>query len=80
MNASNFKDTLTTICGLVFTVAGSMLALELSPKVKMFAGFAMAISGGIIGWLTGKAPSGAVKTESQVEGQNVKNPKPPMSK
>ena len=81
INSSNLKDTLTTICGLVVAVGGSLLAIEGIPSnVKAIVGVAVAVSVGVIGWLTGKSPSGAQKTDSQVVAQNVTEPKPPATK
>lgn len=70
-NASNLKDTLTTICGLVVAVGGSLLAVEgISANVKVILGIAVSVSVGIIGFLTGKAPNGSIKTDSQLKDQN----------
>lgn len=72
MNISNIKDTLTTICGLVVAVGGSLLALDGIPtNVKAIVGIAVAVSVGVIGWLTGKAPDATTKTTSQLKDQNV---------
>lgn len=71
-NTSNLKDTLTTICGLIFAVGGSLLAINGIPdNVKYIVGVAVAISGGVIGWLTGKAPNGSPKTDTQLKDQNA---------
>lgn len=76
MNTSNLKDTVTTISGLVGTVAGAVLAsgLPLSPTVKSILGLIVAISVGLIGYFTGKTPSGANKTNNQLGEQNKSNP------
>lgn len=77
--ASNLKDTLSTIAGLVFAVASAILAatasgLVLPAWLTTACGVAVAISGALIGFLTGKAPSGKAKTEEQVVASNVPDP------
>ena len=71
-NTSNLKDTVTTIAGIVATIGGSILAagVELSPTVKSVLGVAVAVSLGLIGYFTGKAPSGTVKSDNAVGEQN----------
>lgn len=81
MNNSNLKDTLTTIFGILGAISGSILAaasggLEIPPAVKAICGGVAAISVGVIGWLTGKAPNATTKTDSQVVAGNVPNPSP----
>lgn len=76
---SNLKDTLTTWCGVIFVLTSSIVGAKASgvemPSwlVAPSAGL-MAVSGGIIGFLTGKAPNATKKTDSQVEAGNVPNP------
>ena len=71
-NVSNLKDTLTTICGLIFTIGSVLLTVNGVPEnSKVIVGIAVAVSGGIIGWLTGKAPDGAAKTDNRLKDQNV---------
>jgi len=79
MNSSNIKDTLSTICGILFAIASglvtaSMSGISMPEWLPAIAGSVMAISGAIIGYLTGKAPSAAKKTESQVVDQNQLRP------
>ena len=76
MNTSNLKDTVTTIAGILASVGGTILAADvaLSPAVKTILGVAVAVSLGLIGWFTGKAPSGASKTDNQLGDQNKTNP------
>jgi hypothetical protein len=74
MNTSNLKDKVTTICGLVLVIGGSLLAVELPPNVKNAIGVAMAVAGGLIGYFTGKSPSGVIKTDNQANDQNKPNP------
>lgn len=74
MNNSNLKDKVTTICGLVFAVSTALLAIDVPPVVKTVCGVLAAVSVALIGYFTGKAPSGAQKTEGQVTEGNIKNP------
>ena len=76
INTSNLKDTVTTICGIIVAIGGSLLGagIELPVQVKSVLGVLMAISLGLIGWFTGKSPSGADKTDKQIVEQNKLNP------
>lgn len=76
---SNLKDTLTTWCGVLFAVSSGIVAaamggLALPSWLTASSGAVAAISGGIIGFLTGKAPNATKKTDSQVEAGNAPNP------
>lgn len=78
-NTSNLKDTVSTVFGILGAVAGSILiagqsGVVLPPIIITICGVISAISIGVIGWLTGKAPSAAKKTTGQVIEQNLPNP------
>jgi VIT1/CCC1 family predicted Fe2+/Mn2+ transporter len=75
MNNSNLKDTLSTICGVVLAICTTLLAtLSTMPTwLKTTCGILIAISGAVIGVLTGKAPNGTTKTEVQVKNQNIQS-------
>lgn len=71
MNASNIKDTISTIAGIIFALASGLLTaaasgVTLPVWLVTAAGIAVALSGALIGFLTGKAPAGTKKTEDQV--------------
>jgi ABC-type xylose transport system permease subunit len=71
MNLQNLKDTLTTIAGVVFAVCGAIMAISASGVVlpewlTTTAVTAVAISGALIGYFTGKLPDGTKKTPEQV--------------
>jgi len=72
-NTSNLKDTITTIAGLAFAICSGMLSLDLPQNVKVILGIIVAISGGLIGYFTGKSPRGVNKTDNQLSDQNKKN-------
>jgi len=79
MNNSNLKDTLSTICGIVFAICAALVTanaggLALPAEVVTVCGVLAAVSGAIIGFLTGKAPSGAKKTPEQVAAANPPKP------
>lgn len=68
----DLKSTLSTICGVVSVIASSILMLpqqgiETSTWLKSVAGGALAISIGIIGYLTGKNPDASAKTPAQLD-------------
>jgi hypothetical protein len=75
MNTSNIKDTLTTVCGVIFFVCTSIVTMNVSGVIlptwlTSTCGVLIGISGAIIGWLTGKTPAGVTKTDTQVAQQN----------
>jgi flagellar motor component MotA len=79
MNTSNLKDTVTTICGIVFVIASTLLGLNLQgialPHVIIvIAGTLVAVTTAVTMYLTGKAPNGTNKTDNQIGDQNKKNP------
>ncbi len=77
--ASNIKDKVSTICGVLAAIGGGILVVGQSGVVlpswlTAAAGTTVAVCTAIIGYLTGKAPNATVKTTSQVVDQNTKNP------
>ena len=75
MNTSNLKDTLTTIAGFLFALASGVLTasasgLVVSAWLTTAAGVIVAVSGGLIGWLTGKSPDAKTKIKDQVIAGN----------
>ena len=70
----NFKDTATTICGFIFAVSTTLLVVPSLPGWATTAlGLAMAVSGAIIGVLTGKNPNGSTKVIDPAPGQQDVN-------
>lgn len=72
---SNLKDTLSTVFGLLAVVCGAIVSVAtagvaLPAVVVTIATVGGAISVGIIGWLTGKTPSGDKKTPEQIVDGN----------
>lgn len=73
----NLKDKVSTICGVIFAVCTSIVATAASGVIVLptwltaTAGTLIAVSGGIIGILTGKNPNGSTKTTEQVVTQNT---------
>jgi len=77
MDTSNIKDTLTTIFGVAAAVSGSILTaassgLHIPASVQAICGVLAAVSVGVIGYLTGKAPNATKKTDSQAADGNTK--------
>ena len=72
----NIKDILTTICGLIFAICMALVpmmesgTIVLSIQFKTAIYLSMGISGGIIGYFTGKKPSGAKKSKIIVQKLN----------
>jgi hypothetical protein len=52
-----FKDAITNVCGFIVTVGGAVLVsgLDIGEKAKLVIGLAVAVAGGVIGFLTGKS-------------------------
>ena len=76
---SNIKDKLSTFCGVLVAIAGGVLVaqtagLVLPTWLVATCGSVVAIGTAIIGYLTGKTPAAAKKTEDQVIEQNKPNP------
>lgn len=73
---SNLKDTITNICGIIFVICTALLTatasgLILPLWITTASGILVAVSGGLIGYFTGKAPSGLPKTPGQVANANT---------
>ena len=75
---SNFKDTITSICGLIVAIGGAILGISVGGVIVLpvvattIVGVLVAIATALIGYFTGKAPNGALKTDSQVIAGNQK--------
>ena len=66
----NLKDTVSTICGLLFAISTSLLVVPSLPGwVTTALGIIMAVSGAIIGVMTGKNPNGSTKVIDPAPGQ-----------
>lgn len=72
----NFKDTATTILGIIFAICTALVTLSVSMPtifptwVNTACGVLIAISGALLGYLTGKNPDGSKKTPEQAEQIN----------
>lgn len=70
---SNLKDTLTTICGLLFVVCGAVLGVRtevVMPNwIISICIITMAICGAVSMYLSGKNADGSTKTTSQIEAK-----------
>lgn len=78
---SNLKDKISTICGIILAICTALLTTNISGVtlptwLSATAGILIAISGGLIGYFTGKTPSGITKTPNQVAAGN--EPDPPI--
>ena len=74
--SSNLKDTLSTVCGVVFAIGTAILGVAASGVVLpgwLTAGATavIAIAGGVLGFLTGKNPNLSTKSAEQVTEQNA---------
>jgi hypothetical protein len=77
MTNLNIKDTISTICGVVFAICVALMAVPNLPViVTQIAAGGMAVSGAIIGILTGKNPNGTTKTIDPATGQQDISVKP----
>ena len=72
----NLKDKLSTICGIIFLIGGAIVSVGatggaiLPVWLVSGAGVATALSGAVIGILTGKNPDGSTKSIPQIDTQN----------
>ena len=78
MPTNNAKDIVTTVCGIAFAAASSILAVVASgvslPTWLTAGATAVAgASGLVIGWLTGKNPNLKTKSDVQVADQNAQS-------
>lgn len=69
---STLKDKITNICGIVFAictflVSGSISGLTLPSWMVTTAGLLAAVSGGIIGYFTGKKPDGTSVKSNEID-------------
>ena len=75
---SNLKDTLSTICGILLAICIPVVALITVGTIivpTVVTGVLVtiiAVSTGLNGYLIGKAPNAALKTDSQVIAGNQK--------
>lgn len=74
---TNLKDKVSTICGIIIALSGSVLTLEkagiaLPAAVTTGSAIAGAVALAILGYLTGKNPDGSAKSPEQVAQQNLK--------
>lgn len=75
MSGLNLKDTLSTICGIVFAICVALVAVPGLPViVSQIAAGGMAVSGAIIGIMTGKNPNGSTKVIDPTTGQQDVDP------
>lgn len=75
----NLKDTLSTICAVLLVLSGVVVSLPaqgviLPPIVSTIAIIVGAVSGAIIGVLTGKNPNGTTKVIDPATGQQDADP------
>ena len=76
---ANFKDTVSTICGLIVAVGTAVFAagIEMPTWLKTTIGLLMAVSVGILGFLQGRNADGSKKTVNQSEWQQKAKDTPP---
>ena len=72
----DWKNTLSSICGLIIVICGAIATLGASGGIVIptwitsVCGALAAISAGLIGWITGKNPNLTSKTPDQVNTLN----------
>jgi hypothetical protein len=71
---NNLKDKLSNICGIILAICTALVTttasgISLPTWLITACGILIAISGAIIGVLTGKAPDGSTKTPRQITEQ-----------
>lgn len=76
MFTSNIKDTVTTICGILFVIGGAIASVATAgialPAWLVSGSIVVAtVSASIVAFLTGKNPNGTTKSEAQVVTQNA---------
>jgi len=75
MNSLNLKDTISTICGVIFAICVALMAVPGLPViVTQIAAGGMAVSGAVIGIMTGKNPNGSTKVIDPTTGQQDVDP------
>jgi len=68
----NWKDTLSTICGILIALCTALLTLATIPTwLQTACGITIAVAGALIGWITGKNPNLSTKTDTQVTNANT---------
>lgn len=73
----NLKDKISTICGILFAICVALMAVPNLPiLVTQIAAGGMAVSGAVIGILTGKNPNGSTKVIDPKTGQQDNTVKP----
>lgn len=70
----NLKDTVTTICGILIAVSGTVYTLTqagivLPTQVTTIATAVGIIAMAVLGYFTGKNPDGTKKTSDQIDAQ-----------
>jgi|YelNatPaOPRAMG01_1025707.scaffolds.fasta_scaffold56367_1 hypothetical protein len=80
---NNLKDKITNICGIIFAICTAILTTSASGAVALptwvngVCGILVAITGGLIGYFTGKTPAGTTKTPNQIQAGNTEPVIPP---
>ena len=74
----NLKDTVTTICGLLIAVTGSVqviiaMGVVLPQTVVSGSIIVGVVSMSVLGYFTGKNPDGSKKTPEQIAAQLKQN-------
>jgi uncharacterized membrane protein YfcA len=71
---NNLKDTITTVCGILFAVCGAIIGIQtqvaLPEWIITVAVVVGAISAAVTMYLTGKNPDGTKKTPEQAAAIN----------
>jgi hypothetical protein len=77
MFMKNWKDTLSSVCGLVIVICGAIAGLGAGGAIVLplwlttICGAMVAVAGGLIGWLTGKNPNLTQKSTEQISNANT---------
>jgi len=76
---ANFKDTVSSICGLIVAIGTAVFAAGITMPVWLQTGLGllMAISVGVLGFLQGRNADGSSKTKNQAEWQEKAKDTPP---
>lgn len=77
----DIKNTVTTICGLVVAVCGSLLAASFAAKfpewLQITLGALVAVATAVMGFYSGRNSDGTKKTPGQIEWQAKQKDTPP---
>ena len=77
----NIKDTISTICGLIVAICGSLLAASFAASfpqwLQITLGVLVAVATAVLGFFQGRNADGSKKSDNQAEWQKKAKETPP---